>query len=181
MTDPILLDSTQGLQTNNGLGLCDQPYLEQSSVAYAIAYSQVLLKLSQSRPSGTALSPDFEYVLTRVLQLEGDQETILRSPLRLYKCRDITQSSIAIHERCKALLAVGLLLDVLLSNNQRTFPRSDPGVELPISQSIPFDDMLSLPLPFSTTALADLLTCHVAKMTTKAFLEDGTYYQLHPP
>ena len=54
-------------------------------------------------------------------------------------------------------------------------------VTVPTSTSIPFHFMMDVPLPFSPNAAIKFASCHLAKMTTVDFLEDGEwagYYSL---
>lgn len=48
-------------------------------------------------------------------------------------------------------------------------------VSVPTSTSIPFHSMMDVPLPFSPDAAIKFASCHLAKMATLDFLEDGEW------
>ena len=84
---------------------------------------------------------------------------------------DITTSTKAIKERIRALVAVSLLSDVIRGPGVWGIPSSI----IPTSQTIPFEEYLSLPPPFSRTTPKELLLSQVPGMTSTAFFEDGEW------
>ena len=103
-------------------------------------------------------------------------------------------------KRIQALVTVGIFsvtlrryIEVLcyraLENGRDFSPMS-----IPTSNSVPLHSIMDIPIPFSNSAAMDLASCHTAKMTTAAFLEDGEwagyystshasggYQHFHPP
>ncbi len=54
-------------------------------------------------------------------------------------------------------------------------PRQILAMNVPTAASIPFHLMMDIPLPFSPSATMDFTSCHLAKMATTDFLEDGEW------
>ena len=48
-------------------------------------------------------------------------------------------------------------------------------IAVPTPTDIPLHLMLNVPLPFTSSASVEMLSCHLAKMTTVKFLEDGEW------
>lgn len=90
--------------------------------------------------------------------------------------------STIVQKHVHALKAVGLFSVILRETIElgRIWP--PPGgssrilaVAVPTSTSIPFHLMMDVPLPFSPNAGMELASCHLARMTTADFLEDGEW------
>lgn len=93
----------------------------------------------------------------------------------------VYRPKVLMQRRIQALVTVGLF-SVILRNylealRHRSLCRGDDFFPMiaPTSNSIPFSSMMDLPLPFSPTATIDLPSCHMAKMTTAEFIEDGEW------
>ena len=88
-------------------------------------------------------------------------------------------------KRVRALTAVGVFAMTLRGTIERGGIRrlvyvshqtaAPPALAVPTSTDIPFHLMLDVPLPFASSAAVDFLSCHLAKMTTVDFLEDGEW------
>lgn len=85
----------------------------------------------------------------------------------------------------EAIMAVGVFATLLRDNISRGFILSPhrfkhPGLPptaliVPNAKDIPFLSMMDLPLPFALTTPRELATCHLPKMTSREFLEDGEW------
>lgn len=91
-------------------------------------------------------------------------------------------STYFIQKRVQALLAVGLFSVKLRETIElgRIRPQPNglsqiPTMAVPTSSSIPFRLMMDVPLPFAPSATMEFASCHLAKMTTSDFLEDGEW------
>ena len=85
-------------------------------------------------------------------------------------------------KRAQALVTVGLFSVILREAIElgrimrvQNMLVEGPSMAVPTSSSIPFHLMMDLPLPFSPSATTEFATCHLAKMTTADFLEDGEW------
>ena len=85
-------------------------------------------------------------------------------------------------KRVRALTAVGvfsiLLRKTIESGGIRrlVYVLHQPAVTaVPTSADIPLHLLLDVPLPFTSSASVEILSCHLAKMTTVNFLEDGEW------
>lgn len=93
-------------------------------------------------------------------------------------------------ERLRAMTVIGMFRAELRKNGLRKAFDSGRKTEtvadrlLPTTQSIPFQKLLSLPLPFSPDTASQMLDCHVSQMATASFFEDGewlgSYFEYDP-
>ncbi|MCJ1456474.1 hypothetical protein MMC28_006835 [Mycoblastus sanguinarius] len=92
-----------------------------------------------------------------------------------------TQAIVTMEERTQAVVTVGIfatvLRDTLRRWNLHTRGPPSPAASLviPTANDIPFHSMMDLPLPFSPGTNRELATCHLAKMTSQEFIEDGEW------
>ncbi len=85
-------------------------------------------------------------------------------------------------DRARALMAVGIFSVLLreayengrIRRHQNFLPRS-PIMSFPSPTSIPFHLLMDVPLPFSPDAAEKFSSCHLARMTTVDFLQDGEW------
>lgn len=84
--------------------------------------------------------------------------------------------------RTQALVAVGLLTVILRETvklGRIRSPQNGLGqisaMALPTATSIPLCLMTDVPSPFSPSATLELASCHLAKMASPDFLEDGEW------
>ena len=94
-----------------------------------------------------------------------------------------------LHRNIQTLLALGTLAvyirnTPLTSWGRRSIPsrslvESLKSIGLPSFSTIPFHDLLDLPLPFEPFAAERLRYCHQPKMTSEDFLEDGEWVGCH--
>lgn len=87
-----------------------------------------------------------------------------------------------VQNRVEALVAVGYFSLILREPIEigviRTPPSGSgqiPAMAVPTSTSIPFHLMMEVPLPFSHNVTMEFASCHLARMTTVDFLEDGEW------
>ena len=85
-------------------------------------------------------------------------------------------------KRVRALIAVGVfslfLRKAIESGGIRSpvYVLQQPAViAVPTPTDVPLHSMLDVPLPFTSGASVEMLSCHLAKMTTVKFLEDGEW------
>ena len=114
--------------------------------------------------------------LTRYLKQPLYSPIIDSSHFSIYNPRMLVQ------KRNWALVAVGLLSVMLRETIELGQIRRVHNafgyilvIPIPTSTSIPFHSMMDVPLPFSPSAVAEFASCHLAKMTTADFLEDGEW------
>ena len=92
------------------------------------------------------------------------------------------QPAMLMRKRVRALRAVGafsmLLRETIESGGIRRLVyvlHQTAAMAVPTSTDIPLHLMLDVPLPFTSSASVELPSCHLAKMTTVDFLEDGEW------
>lgn len=87
---------------------------------------------------------------------------------------------------CKALKAQGIMSlvfrETLIKGSIWYQPRtihhyasSTADIAVPATETIDFHHLMDMPLPFTTDATAQFQYCHLPKMTSKHFLEDGEW------
>ncbi|KAK6352512.1 hypothetical protein TWF730_009336 [Orbilia blumenaviensis] len=90
--------------------------------------------------------------------------------------------ALLLHELCVrsvGLVAYTYKLSRIL-RRQNTLPKDQAGLDLrhfkpcPLGTEIPFESFMNLPLPFKHEPI-DFLTCHLKKMTSREFLEEGLW------
>ena len=84
-------------------------------------------------------------------------------------------------KRIQALVTVGIFsvtlrryIEVLCYRALESGRDFSP-MSIPTSNSVPLHSIMDIPIPFSNSAAMDLASCHIAKMTTADFLEDGEW------
>ena len=87
-----------------------------------------------------------------------------------------------IHKRVQAFVVVAFYSVMLSETIELGYLRCSRGdarqilaMTVPTATSIPFHLMMDIPLPFSPSATMDFTSCHLAKMATADFLEDGEW------
>ena len=85
-------------------------------------------------------------------------------------------------KRVEALKAVGCFAMMLRETPKRGMIQHPYGTSvqtgtmaIPIMTDIPFHLLMDVPLPFTPSATEELASCHLAKMTTVDFLEEGEW------
>lgn len=112
---------------------------------------------------------------SKVLLLEKTVANVVLPPLRMVTDGKISKSMLGIFERIRAMATIGQLLQWLrkdLTQSELSVPAE---AQIPTVEKIPFQTLLSLPLPFSAAARTELLTCQAPHMTTPPFSEDGEW------
>lgn len=151
---------------------------------YAVAFC-LALRLMSEEPAGD-LGPGWPAASTPWARRRKDLIRYLMQPLYF---PDEGSNPIAcysptmlMHKRGQALTTAGLFSVILRETiaNGRIVRMHIPSGEMlsiavPTSTSIPFHLMMDVPLPFSPGAEMELASCHLAKMTTAGFLEDGEW------
>ena len=129
-----------------------------------------------------AISPEQQWYTQDMSMLSTQAWRILSRYLRVPFYSPVEAPDTTIHERIYALLAVGLLSLVLRRTIERDRLRrlpnvlgQTPAIAVPTLTNIPFNLTMDLPLPFSPGAITDLVSCHLAKMTTIDFLQNGEW------
>ena len=114
----------------------------------------------------------------------------MKLPLSL-RAKDCSHSSACnprtvMQIRIQALVAVGvssMILPEIIKFKPIRLPQSGRGqipvMVVPTATSIPFCSVMDLPLAFFPNATLELASCHLAKMTTADFLEDGEWAGFH--
>ncbi|CAD6574884.1 MAG: hypothetical protein ASARMPRED_006960 [Alectoria sarmentosa] len=193
LTDAFTLTQTKAADSTHALAFKPtnlQAELQAIGSTHALAFC-LALRLMSEEPLGH-LGPQWptrntetpwartRTTLTRYLKQPLYLPTIDPSHFSVYNPRMLLQ------KRSWALVAVGLLSVMLretieLGQIRRVHQRVHNAtgyvlvIPVPTSTSIPFHSMMDVPLPFSPNATTELASCHLAKMTTADFLEDGEW------
>ena len=110
----------------------------------------------------------------------------LNKPLYLFPLESsdlaVYSPTILMQKRLQALTAVGVLSVMLRETMSLGHIRRLPSgldqtdvIAVPTLTEIPLHLMMEIPLPFSPTSNKNLASCHLAKMATAEFLEDGEW------
>lgn len=106
----------------------------------------------------------------------------LHQPIDAYDFYAACSPGMLMRKSIQALIRVGLFASNLRENREMgrimrpwdILPQTAT-VSVPTFTSIPFHLMMDVPLPFSPNAAINFASCHLAKMTTADFLEDGEW------
>ena len=106
----------------------------------------------------------------------------LQSPSEAFDTFTTCHPAMLMQKRVRALTAVGVFSILLRKTIESGFIGPlvyivhQPAITaVPTSTDIPLHLMLDVPLPFTSSASVESLSCHLAKMTTVDFLEDGEW------
>ncbi|KAL8833495.1 MAG: hypothetical protein Q9170_004240 [Blastenia crenularia] len=146
--------------------------------AYAIALYYALGMISDGKDCTIHAWLSQRNQLHRMLGLE-DYKQILTAHYHISSelQRDLPRETVTMKERIRALLAVSILSSEL-RNSQGDVP-AIPLAMIPTTQTIPFDKLLSLPPPFSSSSPEDLLNCQKPAMNNPSFFEDGEWVGIY--
>lgn len=106
----------------------------------------------------------------------------LQSPSEAFDTFTACDPAMLIQKRVRALTAVGVFSIFLRKTIESGGIRppvyslhQTAVIAVPTPTDIPLHLMLDVPLPFTSSASVEMLSCHLAKMTTVKFLEDGEW------
>ena len=107
----------------------------------------------------------------------------LQSPSEAFDTFTTCDHTVLMQKRVRALTAVGVFSIFLRktigfggSTRRLVYALHEATViAVPTPTDIPLHLMLDVPLPFTSSAPMEILSCHLAKMTTVDFLEDGEW------
>ena len=162
-------------------------YLEEDTSllhAYTVAFCHTLKVLSRTTEEDKTSSDRLPLLLSAILG-EPNHIWMDREPNQTWR-KPFLASMPPMKERIRAMAVISLFRAKLrrkgLRNALDTGRKTETVADrlLPTTQSIPFQKLLMMPLPFSSDTAFQLLTCHVHKMANASFFEDvkwlGTYF-----
>ena len=147
--------------------------------AHTVAFCHTLKVLSRTTDEDSTISDRVPLLLLAILG-EPNHFWPDREPNQTWM-KPFLASMPPMKERIRAMTVICLFRAKLRRNGLREARDTGRKTEtvadrvLPTTQNIPFQKLLMLPLPVSPDTAFQLLNCHVLKMATASFFEDGEW------
>ena len=158
---------TRAIEPTHGLAFC---------LALRLMAKEGVSVLNRPRPDVSELWNSVMKMMLRCLFAHH------QSPSEAFDTFTTCDSAMFLQKHVRALTAVGIFSIFLRMTIEcggiRRLAYALPStavIAVPTSADIPLHLMLDVPLPFTSSASMEILSCHLPKMTTVDFLEDGEW------